>query len=318
MRLKKRGSAGGRGTVIYTKRKATVTASYLLHKHHICYSSTWQINLPNTRACARTHARSNTHTHTHWFSWQRLSGVSYSVPHIGHRSRKKTVQCQPNTQLRFREDWASASICGDQINCPTVCLQWDLCKTGEVMRTWKWIKQWINAEANLGVKASSRLFAWGNCCTYLIVGEWVGGMISVKKALMDCSRDLRFEMFISYERAETYQYSASERLSRDHDTGPVFDRSHPSHLASRGLLLLISTLRSVCCRIVGWVVHLLSLLQEKKICVKKWSILNRNKDTACFRDKGSLQEGNNKYKLNVWLHKEDRGHYEQWATLILL
>ena len=67
------------------------------------------------------------------------------------------------------------------------------------------------------------------------------------------------------EKGKTYQNSAGERLSGDHDTGPVFDRSHPSHLAGRGLLvLLIAGLWSVRCLVVGGVVHLLSLLEEKK------------------------------------------------------
>lgn len=61
---------------------------------------------------------------------------------------------------------------------------------------------------------------------------------------------------------ETYQDSAGERLGGDHDAGPVFDRSHPSHLAGRGLLLLIGTLRPVCRWIVGGVVHFLRLLKE--------------------------------------------------------
>lgn len=90
-------------------------------------------------------------------------------------------------------------------------------------------------------------------------------MISVHASvLMDLSLNLGHEIFISTRKGKTYQNSASERLSGDHDTGPVFDGSHPSHLAGRGLrLLLITGLWSVCCLVVSWVVHLLSLLEER-------------------------------------------------------
>lgn len=63
--------------------------------------------------------------------------------------------------------------------------------------------------------------------------------------------------------SETYQDSAGERLGGDHDAGPVFDRSHPSHLAGRDLLLLI-TLRPVCRLIIGRVDHFLGLLKDTK------------------------------------------------------
>lgn len=50
----------GRATVIHTKRKATVTASYLLHKHHICYLS----HLAN-KSPPHIHTSMRMHTHTH-------------------------------------------------------------------------------------------------------------------------------------------------------------------------------------------------------------------------------------------------------------
>lgn len=73
----------------------------------------------------------------------------------------------------------------------------------------------------------------------------------------------------------TYQDSAGERLGRDHDAGPVFDRGHPSHFAGRGLLLLIGTLRPVRRRIVGGVVHFLRLLRDtnETIRVREQNIL---------------------------------------------
>lgn len=64
--------------------------------------------------------------------------------------------------------------------------------------------------------------------------------------------------------SETYQDSAGERLGGDHDAGPVFDRSHPSHLTGRDLLLLIGTLRPVCRLIIGRVDHFLGLLKDTK------------------------------------------------------
>lgn len=146
-----------------------MTASYLLHKHHICYPS----YLTNKSLPPRTHkhVHAHPHTHTHRFSWQRHSRVSYSVPHIGQCSRKKAGQCQPNSRPRFSEDCGSARMCGDQINCPPVCLQWDLHKTGEWMCTWQWI-MWINLGI-LGVKTSCSLFGRGK--TYLNSGlaKWL-------------------------------------------------------------------------------------------------------------------------------------------------
>ncbi len=131
---------------------------------------------------------------------------------------------------------------------------------------------------------------------------WVGQMLSVKNSANGLNLDSRVEVFIFTRGEETYQNSASECLSGDHDTCPVFDWSHPSHLAGRGLLLLISTLWSVCCLIVGGVVHLLSLLEEKIIiCVRKWSISKnkkqKNRNMAYFWDKENLQGRIKRHKL---------------------
>ncbi len=81
---------------------------------------------------------------------------------------------------------------------------------------------------------------------------------------MDFSVNFGLAIFYALGEEKTYQNSASECLSGDHDTSPVFDRSHPSHLAGWGFLLLIRTLWSVCCLIVGGVVYLLSLLKDTK------------------------------------------------------
>lgn len=36
----------------------------------------------------------------------------------------------------------------------------------------------------------------------------------------------------------THQDPPRQRLSRYHDSGPVFDRGHPAHLAGRGVFLV--------------------------------------------------------------------------------
>ena len=53
----------GGATVIHTKGKATVTASYLLHKHHICYLSYLANKSP-----PHIHTSMRMHTHAHKYT----------------------------------------------------------------------------------------------------------------------------------------------------------------------------------------------------------------------------------------------------------
>lgn len=124
--------------------------------------------------------------------------------------------------------------------------------------------QWIYPKANLIVNTMCSPFARGKTkLLHLVNGGWAKRLMSKKTWCMCLG--LVSDMFIPIRKAKTYKNSASECLSGDHDTGPVFDWSHPSHFIGWRLLLLIRALWcSVGCLIVGGVVHLLSLLEKKR------------------------------------------------------